>query len=149
MRNRVALRQIVKLSGIHRAMKVQAQDLLAVAREAELVAIDAERTACREMDIAHGEWLDCLARPGFAPEYSSALATRLIAREAEAQGARAQCGLAADAHLRQQDAWRLAEARERASRDNVRNAKRNAARHREDKRLDALADRVTHDWMLS
>lgn len=147
MRKRPALRQIILLCDIHRALKVRAEDTLATARDAELVAIDVERTAHREMDTAQGEWLDCLARSGFAPEYSRALATRLVAREAEAQHAGVQRGQAVDAHLREQDAWRIAEARERASRDNLRGARRDAARRREEKRLDALADRVTQDRM--
>lgn len=147
MRKRHALRQIVLLCDIHRALKMRAEDRLAMARDAETVAVDVERTARREMDAAHGEWLDCLARSGFAPEYSRVLATRLVAREAEAQNAGVQRDQAVDHHQRQQDAWRLAEARERASRDNLRGARRDAAHHREEKRLDALADRVTQDWM--
>ncbi|WP_034158873.1 hypothetical protein [Sphingomonas sp. ERG5] len=127
-------------------MKTQAEDAVAQARAAETVAYDEQQAAHEGARIARDQWIEYLAQSGFAPDYSRALAIRLVARETAAENADQQHREAVDVHQRQQDIWRLAEARVRLTTDNLRNARRNVARHREEKRLDALSDRITYDW---
>lgn len=138
---------LAALAEVQAARQIAADAALADARAAEAAAVEAERSAQRDLEAAERAWRDLLARPCFAPELAGGMAHVLVSREAEAGIAADALRAAGDDHLAGQQAWRIAETQKRTAARDLRNARRAAARHREDKRSDALADRVTYDWM--
>ncbi|QNA82932.1 hypothetical protein G4G27_02075 [Sphingomonas sp. So64.6b] len=142
-------RKLARLAEVHLAIKAREEDALTRTRAAEIAACESEKVALEDMRIAQENWLDCHAQSGFAPDYSRALASRLIVRDATAERAGGEHREAIEAHRQQEDIWRMAEARMRSTKDRLRAAQRDAARRREEKRLDALSDRITHDWSRS
>lgn len=134
---------MAKLAAVQVIRRAIAEEALAAARTAEAEARAREEAAVSSADAARGDWLDCLARPGFAPELWRALAVRLSAREALADDAAKTTQASADLHMRRQDDWRVAEARTASTEARHMLAKRDAARHREESRLNDVADRVT------
>lgn len=143
MRRRNDPRQIAKLVDVQRVRRAEADVALAAARESELDAAALKDAALDQVATAQDDWFTFLGRPGFAPDYARALASRLVLREATAGEATEHYRAAGLLHLGCQDDWRLAEARVKTTEASLLRAKRDAIRDREEKRLGALADRVT------
>jgi len=134
------------LAAIQRVRRIVAEEAVADTRrrEAEAEATEAE---ARTAEVhAEGAWRDLLGRPGFAPEWSRALAEDVIARQAGVDHAAAAARAAAADHEAARETWRAADARVQAADTVVRRTRRAEERKREERRLDALADRVTARW---
>ncbi|WEJ98148.1 MAG: hypothetical protein P0Y59_14470 [Candidatus Sphingomonas phytovorans] len=141
-------RQVAKLVAVQHVRRAAADSALAAARAAEAEALSAQQSAREAADSARDDWFAHLAEPGFAPDYARGLAGRLMQREGLAEEADTRHRLSADLHARRQDDWRSAEARVQLTEAQHEAARRDAARRREEKRLDALSDRVTYNWMM-
>ncbi|GAA0303236.1 hypothetical protein GCM10009087_11300 [Sphingomonas oligophenolica] len=149
MPKRADPRQIAKLVQVQHARHAAADAALVEGRDAEVSAREARDAAQAAAMAAADDWSDFLSRPGFAPEYARGLAARLIAREAAAGDAGARLTLAERAHAQRQDGWRLSEALVKLADASLTRARRATARAHEEKRLGALSDRITFDWLRS
>lgn len=147
MLKRADPRQLEKLVVVQLVRRAAAEVALVAARDGELQAQLREATARAEASAAQDDWFLFLDRPGFAPDYARGLAARLVQREAVADQARKDRRVAADAHLDRQDDWRLSEAHAKLTEASFDRARRDAGRMREEKRINALADRVTYAWV--
>jgi hypothetical protein len=147
MRRTADPRHLAKLVQVQHARRAAAQAALVDAAEAAAQARSEEQRAVDDVGEANQDWLAAIEQRGFSPEFASALATRLIARETVLDDARETHRHATDDHAHRQHGWRLTEAAAKSTEDGLSRAHRDAARNREEKRMAELSDRVTHDWM--
>lgn len=135
------------LIDVQRARKFAAEMALASARDAERGAQQEEQEARCEALLAHGDWLDHVSLPGFSPEISMGLSTRLIEREQAVEAAALNACIASDLRMRRQQEWQLSDCQTRSSQTAFRKLQRKARRRREEKQLGELADRATYLWI--
>lgn len=146
MARRADPRQVAKLVTVQRVRRATAEAAMIVARRGEAEAAS-EREAAREVrQEAQNDWFACLDSASFDPDRARGLAGRLLTREAAADSADERLRIAASLHDRCQGDWRQCEALTTRSEANLRTARRADARHRDELKLDALADRVTFAW---
>ena len=143
MRERCRLRMSAQLLDVQRAKRSAAREALEAARRNEEVAKEEERSAVARVQAAQAAWMDLLSSPGFAPEYSRALAERLIDDDARAAEAAVRTYVAADLRAGRQRDWQELEAHVRASERALQRLERRVGRKDEEKRLALLSDSIT------
>ena len=146
MRESARLDQLRGLSRLQEALTADASIDLADARDSERQAVaTAQDAAARVEDMAE-HWYRHLDGP-LMPERSRAIAAMLVERERAARQSDEQSRQASDHAADRERLWRAADAAERATHRVVGQVRRRSARRAEERALDALADRVTIDWM--
>lgn len=146
MRDRVKLPLMVRLASVQRVRKAAAEAALMSARAGEAQARAAEEEARSRTEAAQVDWHEHISGGGFSPEFSGALAARLIEREKEASNASLRTERAAGVVLRRQEDWQVADARKRSGETSLRRLRRRVRRRAEEDRMAEMADRVTFDW---
>jgi hypothetical protein len=146
MRDRVKLPLMTRLASVQRIKKIAAEAALMSARAAESQARSVEAEAKARTEAARAEWGEHIAGTAFSPEFSRALAARVIEGETAASGASRRRERAAEATARRQDDWQVSQARSRSGEDSLRRLQRRVRRRIEEDRLAETADRVTFDW---
>lgn len=140
---------MTRLATVQRAKRVGAEAALARARSEEEDALAAEEDMRAKLTDAHKQWLDHLAEPRFAPEFSVLLSNAVIGRADDVDGTVRDTATAAEASLRAQSEWQLLEARVRHGDASLHSFRRKVARRFEEKRTAERADRTTYDWSSS
>ncbi|HYD38756.1 MAG TPA: hypothetical protein VEA60_14150 [Allosphingosinicella sp.] len=146
MRDRAKLPLMVRLASVQRIKTVAAEAALMAARAAEAAARSAEEEAAARTEAARNDWDEHLSADSFSPEFSRALAARLIERETVASDASLRRERSAEIAGRRQEEWQLSEARARSGDSSLRRLRRRVARRAEEDRLAEIADRITFDW---
>ncbi|MGQ0661104.1 hypothetical protein [Sphingosinicella sp.] len=131
---------------VQRARRSGAEMALVEARKVETRARDAERSAILARDESLQNWLSCVDQVGFSPEYSRALSSLLIARDEQVHEAGVRAEAAAQLASAHEREWRAHEAKVRAGGKAQGQLKRKLTLRGEERRLAALADRVTRTW---
>ncbi|MBO9714801.1 hypothetical protein [Sphingomonas sp.] len=145
MDKRARSRAIGQIAALRAAERVAAQQALGEALAAQQAAeADARRAEVRTNE-AVGAWQAQLAE-GFAPELARALAADLVARAAETVEARGASARAAEHSDARTSAWRESDARLRQAETLARASRRALRRAREERSLEAQADRITWRW---
>ncbi len=138
-------RALAKVATIRAAERDAARHELFLAGERERAAQEAGRRAEQATLAAAAAWQAQLAA-GFHPELATALAGELIARVGSARDAQDHSVAMAGAREAGEAAWQLGNARCRQADDAFATSRRAQAREREERALEALADRVSFDW---
>ncbi|HEX8263072.1 MAG TPA: hypothetical protein VF547_09385 [Allosphingosinicella sp.] len=146
MRDRVKLPLMVRLASVQRVKKAAAEAALMSARSAEAAARTAEEEAQARTQAAQAEWGDHISGSAFSPEFSRALAARVIEGEKAASSASLRRERAAEITVRRKDDWQASEARSRSGDESLRQLRRRVRRRLEEDRLAEMSDRVTFDW---
>lgn len=146
MRDAARLRQLRDLVRVQEVLTSDATASLADARDAEQAAQAAADESATRVEQMADHWYRHLTGP-LMPERGTAIAAMLIDREQSARRSDEQALHAAEHSLERELAWRTADASERATGKVVGALKGRRARKAEERALDALADRVTIDWM--
>ena len=146
MAERRRLEAARRLGVVQRAQQAGAEADLGIARQEEHDARRREQEAQRRTEAAHGDWLQLLAAPGFAPEYVRGLAGRVVEREAAEAECAACTRQATDAADEREKEWRLRSAQVKGAERFVRRLTRKLARDDEERRLAAAADLTTYRW---
>ncbi|MES2442142.1 MAG: hypothetical protein V4574_04875 [Pseudomonadota bacterium] len=139
-------RALAKIATIRTAERDAARHELYLAGEREREAHDASRAADERTLAAAAAWQDQLATGGFHPELASALGGELIARVDAAGAAQAEARETTGAREARESGWQLGTARCRQADDAFAASRRAFARDREERALEALADRISFDW---
>jgi hypothetical protein len=146
MRDRQKLPLMVRLASVQRIKSAAAEAALMAARAAETAARSAEEEAAARTEAARLEWGEHLSAGAFSPEFSRALAARVVERESAASQAALRHQRSADIAGRRQEEWQVSEARARSGEDSLRRLRRRVRRRSEEDRLAEIADRTTFDW---
>jgi hypothetical protein len=146
MRDRVKLPLMVKLASVQRVRKAAAEAALMSARAAEAAARSVEEEAVARTDAARLEWGEHLSRSAFSPEFSRALAARVIERETAASSASLRLERSTEIAERRQEEWQVSDARNRSGENSLRRLRRRVRHRAEEDRLAEMADRITFDW---
>lgn len=146
MRDRVKLPLMVALASVQRVKTAAAEASLMAARAAETAARTAEEEAARRTEAARVEWGEHLTGGAFSPEFSRALAARLIERETARSAAAVRHERSAEIAGRRQEEWQVSEARSRSGEISLRRLRRRVRRRAEEDRIAETADRTTFDW---
>lgn len=146
MRDKVRLPLMVKLASVQMVKTAAAEAALMSARAAENAARSAEEEAIARTDAAQADWGEHLSGGTFSPEFSRALAARVIERETAASGASLRRERSAELTTRRQEEWQTSEARSRSGEISLRRLRRRVRRRAEEDRLAETADRITFDW---
>lgn len=146
MRDRVKLPLMVKLASVQRVRKAAAEAALMSARAAERQARTAEEEATARTEAARSEWGEHLSGAAFSPEFSRALAARVIEREKTESGASLRHERSAELAGRRQEEWQVSDARARSGEISLNRLRRRVRRRTEEDRLAEIADRITFDW---
>jgi hypothetical protein len=149
MPERRRLAMMKQLLAVQSAQRSSAEIALRDARKREAQAHVDEQAALTARDEALGDWMRCIAEAGFSPEHSRSLSDRLIERDENADEAGARASAAAEWTSRGEQRWRALEAEVRAGREVQGRLRRKLSRRNEERRLAALADRVTRVWRPS
>jgi hypothetical protein len=146
MRDKVKLPLMVRLASVQRVKTAAAEAALMAARSAENAARTAEEEAIARTEAARTDWGEHLSGGAFSPEFSRALAARLIERDTAASGASARRERSAELAERRQEEWQVSEARSRSGEISLHRLRRRVRRRTEEDRLAEMADRITFDW---
>ncbi len=146
MRDKVKLPLMVKLASVQQVKTAAAEAALMSARSAETAARSAEEEAIARTEAARADWGEHLSGGAFSPEFSRALAARVIEHETAASGASLRRQRSAELAERRKDEWQASEARARSGEISLRRLRRRVRRRAEEDRLAAAADRITFDW---
>lgn len=146
MRDKVRLPLMVKLASVQMVKTAAAEAALMSARAAENAARSAEEEAIARTDAAQADWGEHLSGGTFSPEFSRALAGRVIERETAASGASLRRERSSELATRRQEEWQTSEARSRSGEISLRRLRRRVRRRAEEDRLAETADRITFDW---
>ncbi|HEX8223874.1 MAG TPA: hypothetical protein VF605_08670 [Allosphingosinicella sp.] len=146
MRDKVKLPLMVKLASVQRVKTAAAEAALMSARAAEKAARSAEEDAVARTDAARSDWGEHISGGSFSPEFSRALAVRVIERETAASGASLRHERSAELAERRQEEWQTSEARSRSGDLSLRRLRRRVRHRTEEDRLAETADRITFDW---
>jgi hypothetical protein len=146
MRDKVKLPLMVKLASVQRIKTAAAEAALMSARAAEKAARTAEEDAMARTDAARADWGEHISSGRFSPEFSRALAARVIERETAASGASLRRERSAELAERRQEEWQTSEARTRSGDISLRRLRRRVRRRIDEDRLAETADRITFDW---
>ena len=143
MRERRKLRAMAALVAVQRARRSAAEDAMNAARQREEAARAEESKAADRSALAQAQWLEFVSRAGFSPEYSRVLADRLIESADQSELAARRTQSAAELHERRTADWRRLEAQDRSAARSLQKLRRHAERRDEERRLSALADRIS------
>ena len=146
MRDKVKLPLMVKLASVQRVKTAAAEAALMAAQSAEKAARTAEEEAIARTEAARADWGEHLSGAAFSPEFSRALAARVIEREGAASGATLRRERSAELADRRKEEWQTSEARSRSGEISLRRLRRRVRRRSEEDRLAETADRITFDW---
>lgn len=146
MRDRVKLPLMVRLASVQRVKTAAAEAALMSARAAETAARTAEDEAVGRTESARLEWGEHLSGAAFSPEFSRALAVRVIERETAASNATLRRERSVELAGRRQEEWQISEARSRSGEISLRRLRSRVRRRAEEDRLAEMADRITFDW---
>ncbi|MEA3063637.1 MAG: hypothetical protein QOJ27_65 [Sphingomonadales bacterium] len=146
MRDRVKLPLMVRLASVQRVKTAAAEAALMAARAAETAARTVEEEAVGRTEAARLEWGEHLGGSAFSPEFSRALAARLIERETAASGASLRRERSTEVAGRRQEEWQVSEARSRSGEISLRRLRRRVRHRAEEDRLADMADLITYDW---
>lgn len=146
MRDKVRLPLMVKLASVQMVKTAAAEAALMSARAAENAARSAEEEAIARTNAAQADWGEHLSGGTFSPEFSRALAARVIERETAASGASLRRERSSELATRRQEEWQTSEARSRSGEISLRRLRRRVRRRAEEDRLAETADRITFDW---
>lgn len=135
--------RIEELRRMQRAV-AQAAAVEAASREAQALAALDRATKQREDTLA--QWHDQLSGPAFSPEISTSIATAFQRSDEHAVQAGAVAdGATADRHACD-DIWRQRDAHCRQAGALLADCRRREARARDEKAMEAAADRITLIW---
>jgi hypothetical protein len=146
MRDRVKLPLMVRLASVQRVKTAAAEAALMSARAAETAARTVEEEAATRTQAARLEWGEHLGGTAFSPEFSRALAARVVEREAAESSASQRRERSAEIAGRRQEEWQVSEARSRSGEISLHRLRRRVRRRIEEDRLAEMADRITFDW---
>jgi hypothetical protein len=146
MRDKLRLPLMVKLASVQQVKTAAAEAALMSARAAENAARSAEEDAIARTEAAHAEWGEHLSAGAFSPEFSRALAARVIERETAATGASLRRERSAELAERRKQEWQVSKAHSRSGEISLRRLRRRVRRRAEENRLAETADRITFDW---
>ena len=146
MRDRVKLPLMVRLASVQQVRKAAAEAALMAARAAETAARTAEEEAKARTETARLEWGEHLAGSLFSPEFSRALAARVVERERTAASASVRAEKAGEVADRRREDWQVSDARNRSGEESLRRLRRRVRQRAEENRLAEMADRVTFEW---
>lgn len=146
MRDKVKLPLMVRLASVQQVKTAAAEAALMSARAAENAARTAEEDALARTEAAQAEWGEHLSGGAFSPEFSRALAARVIERETAASSASLRRERSAELAERRKEEWQTSEARSRSGEISLRRLRRRVHRRAEEDRLAEIADRITFDW---
>lgn len=146
MRRAGHLAQLRDLARLQEVLTADARVDLADARDAERQAVAAAEDAAARVEEAAGRWFRHLDGH-LMPERGVAIAALLVEHERAARQRDEDAGRARADATDRESLWRAADAAERATDRVVVRTRRHRARKAEERSLDALADRVTIDWM--
>jgi hypothetical protein len=139
-------RALARIVTIRAAERDAARHELFLAGEREREAHEAGRRADEATLAAAAAWQEQLSTGGFHPELASALAGELIVRVGSAREAQDHATAMTGAREERESGWQLGNARSRQADDAFAASRRAFARDREERALEALADRVCYDW---
>ena len=146
MHDRDARRALADIAAIRSAQRIAAHHELLIARDREQEAGQATARADAQTAAAAQDWETHLSGSFFAPEFAQALAGALIECGQAGSVARAHEQQMAAAHSVAEGEWHAGDARCRVA-DRAAEASRRAHRGERDERaLEALAERVTQCW---
>lgn len=142
-RRHKALARIVTIRDAERSA-ARHELFLAAEREREALADRERANGCT--NAAASAWQDHLSAGGFYPELARAHATELVACADAASAAEVHAEEMAETREASAEAWRAGDARCRQAERSFAESRRTHARDREERALEALADRVASDW---
>lgn len=145
MRDRNTHRALAKIVTIREAERTAARHELFVAGEREREALAASRRADQRVQAAASAWQEHLAG-GFMPEFAGAFAGELVERAEAGTVARDHAARMADAREEREAEWCRGDARLRQAEASLKASGRALARHRDERALETIADRVTFEW---
>ncbi len=146
MRDRARLPLMVRLASVQRVKKAATEAALMSARHAEAQALAAEGEARARTEAAQLEWHEHISGTAFSPEFSFALAARVVERQTDESKASQRSERSAAITERRQGEWQQSEARSRSGDESLRRLRRRLRRRADEDRLAETADRVTFDW---
>lgn len=120
---------------------------MSTARDARSAAEAAAAAAEVRADEAGADWRDHVQGNGYDPAYGRWLAGRQIERAEEQGLAEVKAELSGQTAQRRQSEWQMLEAQVRCNEQKAQRIGRAIAHGREEKRLNALADRTTYGWL--
>jgi len=138
-------RALATIATIRDAQRAVARHELFLAREREREAQAAREQANSETMAAAHAWETHLGEH-FHPELAAGLASELMTRVEAGAAARDQAIQMTEGREARETEWRLGDARCRQADQALDRSRRARARHREERALEALADRVSFDW---
>ncbi len=139
-------RALAKIATIRAAERDAARHALLLAGQREREAQEDGRRADEATIAAAATWQAQLATGGFHPELASALGSELRARADSARETHERVAIMTEQRTASQAAWQLGTARCRQADDAFAASRRGAARDREERALETLADRICFDW---
>lgn len=139
---RLALQR--RLLDAQRVERLRAEVQLAAAQGEEARLAREMNDAEERLRSAEEAWLAYVREPGFMPQLSRALSTRLLARENELKACALQVKLASDRRHEREREWHRAGAQLRAGTAAARRLEKRIAGKREDSRLAAAVDAMLH-----
>lgn len=138
-------RALAKIVAIRTAERAAARYALLLAGAREREAVAAHESAEEQVRGAAGAWQEHLAG-GFDPQLARAHASALIESTEACAAAAEHAAEAAEARETSTAEYRAGDARCRQAEQSLDASRRARAQHREERALEALADRVTFDW---
>jgi len=138
-----ALRAILEIREVE---QVQARGALADAERAERDARDAAARADDAVAKASRAWEDHLGQGNFSPELAQALAGQLRVQAGESQTAARRAAAAASLRDECETGWRKSDMRQRQAEQSLAVSRRALLHEREERVLEAVADRTSFAW---
>lgn len=146
MADRRSHRALSDIVALREAQHGAAQVELAAAHQREREAEDAAERADRRVQVAAQAWQTHLSGTDFAPEFSQALAARLLAQEGVREEAQTHSARMTGARGEAETAWQDADARRRLAERTLEDSRRALRRERDERLLAAQADRTISRW---
>lgn len=140
------LGRLERLLSVQRMKRIGSEAALAQAQEHEREARAAEEAAQAASQSAQAEWQDYVGRPGFSPEYSRALSSRVLKLDVQLQHAQASTMRKSEITTIKQTDWQQSEAQVRQTEASTRRMARKLERKREEARIAEIGERLTFAW---
>ena len=132
---------------LQRLRRTQADARAAEALAAAEAAKDAAWAAATHANDASADWQDHVGGVAHDPAYGRWLAERLIDRTGDAERAQTMVKVTSEMSARRDQERRAADGTVRAGERRLKSLSAQAARRREGRQLDEMADRITYRWL--
>jgi len=147
MASRRDLHRLKLMHGIRQVRRADAEQQMAGARRSREVAEQAVERCRDQTEQASAEWREHLAAGAFDPLFSRGFADQIMLRVSDEQLAQGRAEAAARVVERSEQGWRQRQAETLASELGLKQAAQRHERVREERRTEALADRITYQWV--